>query len=252
MKICFITSLISDNYLKVDSPGHFNKLEYCDYYLFTNLNKDNFNTSWTLVNISDEYLNNVCNTEFNQNYIYKSRYIKFMGWDYIKNQMKLDYDIIFYCDSVYSPNNKIDWNKISKKIIKNKSGLIQRHHPVQTNVYEECKNCIIAKKDSYTNMHQMEIFLKNHNTPETIIIKENTSFGYNPKNNIITNAFKDFWKYYTLFKYTYRDQPLWTYVYWKHNLEAIMDENIHSMFKNRVDLYFLYTGTYNNNRNYLA
>ena len=45
-KICFITTSICDNYNKIDKPTKFIKNPNYDYYLFTNLDKKLFNTSY--------------------------------------------------------------------------------------------------------------------------------------------------------------------------------------------------------------
>ena len=241
MKVCFLTSCI-----------------YKDF-LFTNLDKTNFkNTSWDIINISDEYLNSKINiNNFKNNFknnnnknnkkidIYKSRYIKFMGWEYLKDVMKKEYDIIFYCDVLYSPNKNVDWNFYFQKIKEN--GLIQRLHPVKPNIYKECSNCHRAKKDTRENMKLMANFLKEKNVPEDVIIKENTSFGYDPNNQKITSSYKEFWDLYINLQITYRDQPLWNYILWKNKLNPYLDSKLHKLFSRDRNLLFLYTGKAQNN-----
>ena len=168
-----------------------------------------------------------------------------MGWEYLKDVMKKEYDIIFYCDALYSPNKKINWEFYFQKIKEN--GLIQRLHPVKPNIYKECSNCHRAKKDTRNNMKLMANFLKEKNVPENVIIKENTSFGYDPNNKKITSSYKEFWDLYINLQITYRDQPLWNYILWKNNLNPYLDSKLHKLFSRDNNLLFLYTGKSQNN-----
>ena len=104
MKICFISSLFSDDYTKCDKPQKFKKYDNCDYFLFTNIKKEYFSTSWEIINIDDN------NPIFKgiQNNIIKSRYPKFMGWKYLKDNLKKNYDVIFYCDCILYPRYDIN------------------------------------------------------------------------------------------------------------------------------------------------
>ena len=58
MKICFVSALFTNNYKNFGLPEKFHKNKYYDYFLFTNLPKSLFNTSWTLINL-DIDLNNL-------------------------------------------------------------------------------------------------------------------------------------------------------------------------------------------------
>ena len=96
-------------------------------------------------------------------------------------------------------------------------------------------------------MKQMAIFLKNNNVPENIIIKENTSFGYDPYNHSIISSYKEFWNLYINLQITYRDQPLWNYILWKNKLNPYLDNKLHKLFSTDNNLLFLYTGKAQNN-----
>ena len=62
MKVCFLTSSIYNDKSKIDIPNKFDRFGNYDFFLFTNLDKSNFNnTSWDIINISDEYLNSKIN-----------------------------------------------------------------------------------------------------------------------------------------------------------------------------------------------
>ena len=221
MKICFITSLFAKNYNSADKPINFKINKKYDYYLFTNLDKINFNTSWTIINIDDYFFKDI---NVNNNII-KSRYPKFMGWYYIKNYLKKDYDIIFYCDCLYYPLFNINWEKYAAEILKCESGIMQQLHGLDP--YRECNSIVLNLRDTQENMDKMIFFLKKNNLPNNIKMMENTAFGYNPNNIKITNAMLDFWNTYSKYEITYRDQPYWGYFSWKHNINPIVKEKKH-------------------------
>ena len=51
MNVCFITSLFADSYDNADKPEIFEKMDNYDYFLFTNLPRENFKTSWEVIEI---------------------------------------------------------------------------------------------------------------------------------------------------------------------------------------------------------
>ena len=211
-RICFITSLIGDSSKEVDKPSKFLKLKQYDYFLFTNLPENMIRSSWNVINISD-----VLDKSGITSNVIKSRYAKFMGWHYIKNVLKKKYDAIFYCDGLYNPIVTKPWQKFAKIIEENESGIIQQPHI--RNAYKECDAIVKFNKDSTENAKNLKVFLEEHNLPTTHEMMENTAFGYDPNNTKITNAFQEFWDIYTTYGICHRDQPLWSYVSWKHNIK---------------------------------
>ena len=255
MNVCFITTLISNPDSDMDSPGRFKKFADYDFFLFTNLSKDKLKDvkGWTVMYIDDASLNIYAKIEDlsdPRNNIFKSRYVKFMGWDYLKTISSKKYDVIYYCDTCYVPNLKIDWKKYNNKIINSKSGILQKLHPKNICPIKECDNIFRSKKDSKHAMSKLKTFLRNMgciNKP----IMENTSFGYNPNNQKITNAFQDFWDVYTEKKISYRDQPLWGYISQKHNINPVLESNLHYVKNSGDRLLFNCTGTnFKKNRRY--
>uniref|UniRef100_A0A6C0BZN5 Uncharacterized protein n=1 Tax=viral metagenome TaxID=1070528 RepID=A0A6C0BZN5_9ZZZZ len=220
-KVCFITSIFADSYKDIDHVGFFNKNNNYDYYLFTNLDKNLFKTTWDVINVEDKFLKNL------KNNIYKSRFIKFMGWDYIKTVLNKEYDAIFYCDGHLYPKDYIKWDILVDNMSTSDSEIMQSLHPYRKNsVYEECKCIVQSKKDSKKNMDSMISYLKKNNTPHNISMYENTVFCYNPNNVKLQEALKDFWNIYSTTCLTHRDQPLWAYICWKHNINPIIFNNI--------------------------
>lgn len=235
MKICIITTLVSDPRTSIDGVGNFEKFGNYDFYLFTNLKTFKHDT-WNVIYLDDDMLNKVSKIETTseeilnttiKNNVYKSRYIKFMGWSYIKDVMKKEYDVIFYCDAIYSPNNKMNWEEDAKKIKNCESGLMQKLHPLKSDPYSEARLCIRCHKHSKENGDAIIKYLQDVGAKNERIY-ENTTFGYDPNNEKITNAYSDFWHIYSTHKHTYRDQPLWGWMCQKHKIKAINSPNIHT------------------------
>ena len=134
MNVCFITTLISNKDSTMDKPGRIKPFKDYDFFLFTNLSMDevDFIKGWTVIHIPDASLNAYTKIEDisdPRNNIFKSRYIKFMGWDYLKKISSKKYDVIYYCDICYTPNRKKDWDSYNNKIIASESGILQKKHP---------------------------------------------------------------------------------------------------------------------------
>jgi len=226
MKICFITSLFANSYDEADKPCEFHKIKEFDYYLFTNLAIDNFKTSWDVINV-DHLFND---TKIVSNII-KSRYPKFMGWKIIKDVLKKDYDVIFYCDAYLVPKKDYNfWINTGKEIIKHPSGIMINKH--KRDSYKECDVIVTSKKDTRGRMNKTKEFLRKHNFPSGELCNVNTCFGYNPNNINLTAAFSDFWNEYSTYNTSHRDQPLWSYFIWKHNIKPL-DLPVKKMFKSK-------------------
>jgi len=257
MKICFISSLVGNNLNNIDKPGNFKKFhtDTFDFFLFTNI-KDFKHDSWNVIHVEDSLLNEYAgiseNSDNRSDQIYKSRYFKFMGWDYIKNHLKKDYDVIFYCDAIYTPNHLTNWQYYVKKILESESGIIQKKHPKKNTIYSECNAIIGCRKDSEENMKKMIEFFEKNNTPKDFVISENTSFGYNPNNKKITDAFSQLWKTYITEKITYRDQPLWGYISHKNDIKPCVINELHKCKDSTFNHLFIWNGkSFNRHRTYL-
>ena len=210
MKVCFITSIIADDKESGDRIKNFPKNPNHDYFLFTNLNEKEYDTpsgSWTPITIKSEVLEGL------KSNVYKSRYVKFLGWKYLKNHLKKEYDMIVYCDATFFPKNKIEgWTKIYELV--QEHSIVQKLKLPERDAYRECIKIYKKRKDSRKRSKDMIYFLKNNNLPEKRYITENCYFAYDPKNEKLKGAFEFFWKLYKE-NITHRDQPLWDYVKWK-------------------------------------
>ena len=147
MKICFVSALFTNNYKNFGLPEKFNKNKNYDYFLFTDLSKSLFNTSWTLINLDIDL-----NALNDKNVLY-SRYVKFFIWKYFE-EFNIKYDVIYYCDSSFGPNDKINWEKESKKILESESGIMQLIHHIKKGkggIIKELKRIKDSKKLSKEN-----------------------------------------------------------------------------------------------------
>ena len=88
---------------KIDNPDY-------DYFLFSNLKQEDFDTSWKVITVDIDFLKN------HRNDIIRSRYFKFMGWKYIKEVLRIEYDIIYFCDATRSPDPNTNWEELSENI----------------------------------------------------------------------------------------------------------------------------------------
>ncbi len=222
MKVCFITSIIADDKESGDRIKNFPKNPNHDYFLFTNLNEKEYDTpsgSWTPITIKSEVLEGL------KSNVYKSRYVKFLGWKYLKTHLKKEYDMIVYCDAVLYPKNSFNWDKLYEQV--KTHGIVQRIHPKNKNgrdAYSECDAVIKTRKDSETNMENLKNFLMENSMPKGCLFTENKAFAYDPKNKKIIEAFEYFWEIYKK-GLTHRDQSLWSYVLWKTNIQPYINKD---------------------------
>lgn len=223
MKICFITSLFGDSIENIDKCGRFETDDRYDYYLFTNLDIKQFNTSWKVININDIFLGSNITSN-----IIKSRYPKFMGWKLLEKYVEKTYDAVFYCDGYLAPKITTDWNYYANLITQHESGLVQQKHV--RDAYEECDAIVRYKKDNRERMDKVNKYLLKNNFPNKIIMPENTVFGYNPNNKKLQLAFSNFWNEYSSYTLSHRDQPLWSYILWKNKITPIFTQNNNMLY----------------------
>lgn len=226
MKYCFITSIISDDPVKGDMPGTFNKNPDHDYFMFTNHDKETYtNSDWDIITIEPDVLEGI------ESNVIKSRYMKFMGWHYIRNRMKKNYDMIVYVDGIYVPNTQRDWNQVYDNV--KKYGLVQKKHKQNKDAYEECACIVKHRKDSKERMSNMIQFLETNNYPNGQFISENNIFAYDMNNQKIIDIYNFFWENYTK-NISHRDQPMWSYSLWKMNfMPKLMDLDKYKQLKGK-------------------
>lgn len=225
MKYCFCSCYVGD--LENFQNGTFDKVEGVDYFLFTNLSKNEIkNTSWDVVEIKEH--DNIKELRTNT---HVSRYYKFQ----LHKLLDKSYDFVFYMDHYIYPLNNVDWRFIAEKVVYNcneeKLAIIQKRHCEKT-IKSECNFVVQLRKETLENMNKALLFMKSLkpeiNLNNEIDYVENCIFGYciNHKNTV--EFFDNFWKLYTNPSYyTYRDQPLWnfTYKYYKKKCQIEKMQN---------------------------
>ena len=231
MKICFVITYIGPPHL-ADISDNFEKVAGCDYLLFTNLTDIKIQNSWEMITIDLEefkYINNAVKV---------SRYFKFMIHEYLK-KIGREYDFVFYCDSHRYPKHSINWQEVCKTFETCESGIMQYTHTCcgsNISVNKEIDFIVTSKKDTGQNMEATRKYLKeidsnvDMNQPQYF---ENSIIGFHLKNEYAINQCNEFWKYYVNCP-TYRDQPLWNFLYLKNNKKPYVDDSLLKMYNGNM------------------
>lgn len=233
MKICFVTTYIGPKNL-ADISDNFERASDCDYLLFTNLNDFKLEKGWDVITIDlneFHYLNSAVKI---------SRYFKFMVHEYIK-KIGREYDFVFYCDSYRYPKHNIIWQQVCASLENHPVGIMQYNHSCLGG--NMCVNkeidCIVGcEKDTKENMRSTREYLKNIDVSvdiNTIQYFENSVIGFHLKNENAINQCNEFWKYYVNCP-TYRDQPLWNFLYLKNNLKPYVEDKLLTMYRGNAEI----------------
>jgi hypothetical protein len=227
MKICFTTALFGDPKF-LDTPPKFERNPNYDYFLFTDIDEEHFDTSWDVINIKDNP--NISNLSSNTR---KSRYPKFMSWELLESLGK-SYDVVFYCDAYIIPNTNMQkpnqsWNKITSDIMNKKTfSFMQEKHRKdfvrKGGIVAECYNITKQMRDSSESIQKTINFFKNYDPSVDLQFPqyfENTVFGYKFNDKTIRDFTKKFWEIYTKEDITYRDQPLWNFLLLKYGYKPL-------------------------------
>ena len=203
MKIAFISCSFGEG---GSTPARFSRHKMYDYFLFSDKDQSDFNTSWEVINVKNHPI-----VSHLPNNIKRSRYHKFLAWKDLTG-----YDFIFYCDAHLSPNHELDWGRYAREINQHNFKLCQDKHSFD--ISEECgilADLILIvgfNRDTCDNvLKTVDFFRKNFpNVPlKGGPYYQNTIIGYNPKSEKVCNFLYHFWSIYHTSDTTYRDQPLW-------------------------------------------
>ncbi len=199
MKFVVYSCLFSNNTKLMDKPKitDDNKLKDFDYVMFTNIPNNVKNTGWTPIykDLKDNHG------------IYTAKYYKWMAHKYL-----LNYDISIYVDAYMIPNPKINWLEYINKL----EGITFTQHNQRTCIYNECDAIVRCKKDSIINMNKVKEFLKSNNMPNNYGLSSNGLFLRNLKNDKFNKLCEEL--YNLMLEFTYRDQALLSYVFWKNEI----------------------------------
>lgn len=245
MKICFTTALFGDP-KTLDRPAKFERNPKYDYFLFTDIDEENFDTSWDVINIKDNP-----NISSLTSYVRKSRYPKFMSWELLESLGK-HYDAVFYCDGYLVPNIDYDWVKSANDMIyheKGKIGFAQAYHwdrnVFSGGVLSEMRAIVKSKRDTRQSMDETIKFFSMYDS--SVNLKSgrylmNTTFGYSFSDNDVRKLLSEFWKIYISENITYRDQPLWNFLILKYGYSPV----IKNEFSKKMKQSFLQLGKFIN------
>lgn len=248
MKICFTTALFGDP-KTLDTPAKFERNPNYDYFLFTDIDEEHFDTSWDIINIKDNP--NISNLSSNTR---KSRYPKFMSWELLESMGK-NYDVVFYCDAYVVPNTNMrrpiqSWNKITSDIMDEKTfPFMQKKHQrtdvCKGGIMAECKYIVECLRDTTESIQKTINFFQNYDPSVDLQYPqyfENTVFGYKFNDKTIRDFTRKFWEIYTKEDITYRDQPLWNFLLLKYDYKPLECDYLSwkSIRRNRLGgVYFL-------------
>ena len=221
-EICFVSTYFG-NVENIDIAKNFKKHDEYDYFFFTNIDNKYFNeTSWDIINIDLEKYK-----VYSKNNVTLSRYFKFMVYKYLKNVLNRRYKIIFYCDSYFYPVYETDWKKLSNILESSKFGIIQYIEKDNKCINNEINKIIKKNKDTSKNMTQHKNYLLSINKNININknygnFYENAIIGFHINSKKVVKFLKEFWNYYiSIHNTTYRDQPLWNFLYIHNKLKPI-------------------------------
>lgn len=239
MRKVVYTCLFSDGNRKMDRPfvNNKDKLKGWDYIIFTNVNLEDFgDCGWTV--IKKELANN--------HPIYTSRYYKWIVTSHLS-----EYDIGIYVDAYMAPAN-IDWDvyidqlsvdnvdsqnssnsltpslfkvepqnlkiSCSTPLFKVENGIIFKKHPVRNCIYDECIAIPKCGKDTKQNMDRVIEFLNSEGMPKGYGLGEGGLFIRDLRNEKVNNMCGEL--FLLMLRFTYRDQALLSYVFWKHGVKV--------------------------------
>ena len=195
-KICFYTAIFQGNHFKnFDRPQKFKKIDNCDYKLFTNIERCNFDTSWDIVSVDFPEI---------KNSILKARKIKHQGYKLLN-----EYDIVIWCDGYWHPQNNPGIFKILiNRCLNSKGGLIISPNPYRNCAYEECDEIVKEKKDTHERMEKLKIFLQEKGLPKNVYSWRTTFMVIDRNNKNSCKLLDNLWGLLKDDIHTYRDQPL--------------------------------------------
>ena len=229
--ICFITCFIGPN-IKFDLSHGFEKIKNAKYFLFTNLKEKEIKKykPWKIINI------NLDDFKYIGNAVKISRYFKFKSYEYLQKYCNINPKFIFYCDTYMHPKPEIKWKDVCKQLKRKDVGIIQyEHRRSKFGIDEDINQIKINNKETIENLNRTKEYL--NQIDSKIDLKypqyfENTMVGFYPSNNNCLKQIDEFWKYY-LDCPTYRDQPLWNFIYLKNNFKPFICKDLKVYFKGK-------------------
>ncbi len=168
-----------------------------------------------------------------------SRYFKFNFKEFLDKYCRnfQNYGVVFWNDCNRYPIQSTIWRRLISRVKKHNSGLIQYNWPYNggygISLTGELDYIANKGKDSRENIMKTKEYLKTIDTGVELDKKqyyENTCFGYHLGNTNAQAMFTSFWKHY-LNCPTFRDQPLWNFMYLSKNLNPAIESNLKHYYR---------------------
>ncbi|CAJ1955603.1 unnamed protein product [Cylindrotheca closterium] len=214
-EVCFITASYSKKKKEMDKLLVINnKSPYLRFYLFTNLNDQEWSTpGWTKIVTHFKY----------RRIITHSRYGKFLGW---KEPEIQECKAVFYMDACLRPSeNQTMWRELADIIATDETGtgLMQWPHPKnRSGVIGEFLAIKDSKKDIDKNIvKSLQWMIAQEDLDVKAKIYMNENFGYDPNSQVYRELSQAFWDQYSLEEDSWRDQPLWAFMLHRYNITPI-------------------------------
>ena len=157
-----------------------------------------------------------------------------MTWKFFEEKMNKKYDFIFYCDHYLNPNSDIHWIKICDQLKNSELGFIQYEHKrYNEGINKDLEMIIKNNTESQTSINQAKNYLKSLKpeislrTPQYF---ENTVFGMHSNLKKARKFTNLFWQHYSNDYPSYRDQPLWNYLYLFKDIYPYVDNELRTYF----------------------
>ena len=233
--ILFTSVYIGDPSLLHVEPT-FKKIKNARYLMFTNIEKKHIpDTSWEVITINNERLDEL-KKQTNNSGVRISRYFKFNVYSYLREYLNMDIrnKFIFYCDSYLYPKHDTDWINICTKMKCEDLKIVQYVHPSRSTLGINGDLTAISRggKDIKENMNKTRTCL--HNIDPAINLDtpqyyENTVLGFYSDEQVIQHC-QNFWDLYAKTCPTYRDQPLWNFLYLLSNKRPYVHKRLRTCF----------------------
>jgi hypothetical protein len=215
-EVCIISASYTKDASRMDNLYPvINKSPYIRFFLFTNLNDDEWHTpGWEKIITQLEYRRSITH----------SRYGKFLGWKF--KQIR-ECRAVFYMDSCVRPDTKVGsqkvWREVAARLESSEIGLMQKKNPrKRSGLFGEFLAIQSSKKDAQINIvNSLKWMVKQPDFDPDIPIYWNEHFGYDPNSKVFQNLSQAFWDHYSLEQDSWRDQPLWSFMLNRHNITPL-------------------------------
>ena len=233
-KICFVTSLFSNNRKLIEREGPYSLANYTNihqsfkYYYFTNVDAKQLpSNGWEIIQLEEMPF---------ERFITQSRWPKFMGF---RHETLQQCKAIIYSDA-NRPAKDLEysvWNGLVEKVLQSRDGIMQDRRPSKETIFQEMHSIVERNKDIAANIDESKKwFLEQSDFHDNAQGWWNMAMIMDPSNPRLQELMTTLWVHYSQEEGSWRDQPLYRYLVDKmdiHPLDLRL-EGGHSKFFARV------------------